>query len=99
MALSNIKREPRREITEQVVGILTLCFVGWFIWSVPPKLFPVMNTLDAPDRVLAVFLSAFVTVFGIFLLVGLVYFMHFIGEVVCGLLADMGLEVRPKRRY
>lgn len=35
MALSNIGREPRREITEQVAGLLfILAYVGWCVFSV-----------------------------------------------------------------
>lgn len=96
MALSNLHREPRREITESVVGITVFAilvladyrFAVWFQALVggPP------GELPMP---IAMILGL---IFGLAIL-ATVYFTHFLGEIVCRWLRNMGLEVRPKDRY
>jgi hypothetical protein len=99
MALSNIRKEPRREITESLVGILVLVAViygdyTFAAWAVP---------VDSPDRAVFIPITMVVGLIGLFvaglILAGLLYLTHSIGEVVCDSLAERGLELRPKQRY
>jgi hypothetical protein len=102
MALSNIFNEPRREITESVVGtlvVLALLFVDYRFgrwWQ---------QILENTHRHPPGFWHGFFVigmVFGALAIAAayplLAVFPHFIGEVVCGFLANLGLELRPKER-
>lgn len=95
MALSNIYREPRREITESVLGILVFSifvfadyhFATWF------------HEFSGGARVgCPVPLGFVIGLFALFALVLLLYITHWFGESVCDFLADRGLELRPKIR-
>lgn len=97
MALSNMLREPRREITESVVGIAFLALViGGFarfgMWFAN-------RTTDANNPYgPMVFVGMLVALVSIFVLIALAYFTHFVGEEVCDKLKKHGLELRPKER-
>jgi len=96
MALSNIWREPRREITESVVGLAALIpaalfdnwFAAWFI----------RNVDDRCPPPIAYFLGILSLGLGCFFLVAFAIFSHYVGEEVCDRLAKRGLELRPKVR-
>lgn len=93
MALSNLLNEPRREITEQVIGAIGICgFIGIdyviAIWGVGAK-----ATLDVITSMLfipPVLGLAFVTLF---------FGVHLIGEIFCDLLKQVGADPRPKQRF
>lgn len=96
MALSNIFREPRREITESVVGIgvvVTLFVPDYFFadWLHA-------HLLDRDGEGLPYFLGM---PFGVAVLAacGIIIFVtHEIGEGICNLLQRHGRDPRPRQR-
>lgn len=100
MALSNIFREPRREITEQLIGLLVTLPVGLWLWHftriIHANLFP---TNQGGSWIVAGMISAFSTFFGVGILFLVSSFIHTAGEKACNWLATRGLELRPKERY
>lgn len=106
MALSNIWREPRREITESAIGmavatppiVAVVWSAAWFAkWSGPE------NTVGScPPWFFRFFIgvvlasAALATVY--FVLMGLLVWTHGIGEDVCAFLARRGKDPRPKVR-
>lgn len=96
MALSNIRNEPRREITEQAIGFVTVT-----VWAVITYLIVKHLGPTNPGEWFAGFLLigiVFPLILGI-CTVGLWYFMHEIGETLCGWMTVLGFDPRPKRRY
>lgn len=102
MALSNIFREPRREITEQVigVGVVGVALVVWAIsgnavgeWLLANDRSPVT------DRVPFLLLGWLVALVGIVVALFVFSLAHAIGEGICDALSRRGLDPRPKRRY
>jgi apolipoprotein N-acyltransferase len=95
MALSNIAREPRREITEQVIG--TLLFV---IGAIPSYWIGIAlhDQEGAPPMFVCVGLGILATGACYFFGMVLLIFMHFLGERACNWLSDNGLELRPRNR-
>lgn len=91
MALSNIFREPRREITETLVGI-----VAAIVFMVLPCYFGswLSHFKDGPPLLLGAMLGLALEGF----VVGMFFFIHFIGEEVCDWLDDRGLALRPRNR-
>ena|ERR1700722_3562393 len=100
MALSNILNEPRREITESVVGIgvvsagiaLDYWFASWF-WNV---------TKDSAGGPCPIALGMF---FGLVVALGIVIvpvlFMvatHAVGDAICNALDRRGIYLRPRNR-
>lgn len=98
MALSNIFREPRREITESVVGLVP--FVGFIALDVfLTRWICRADTHRDWGQIMGIFFVIVVgTLMALFGLVLLALFTHFIGEEICGFLARHGLELRPKNR-
>lgn len=97
MALSNIRKEPRREVTESAVGLL---LVSWWCvgtaWLAKTMACLVWQStavfeLRSMGLLIAFMLSAWC-------LLGLLLH-HAMGEVACDLLDDVGIRLRPKRRY
>lgn len=96
MALSNIFREPRREITETVVGVLAVtplmwtayAFANWFVTAVE----------NPPPYVIALVMGAVVSLVALMVVWVTLYLTHVVGEVTCGLLENAGLRLRPRRR-
>src|SRR5712671_3587228 len=94
MALSNLINEPQREIAETVVGIVLVggfltgdyYFGRWF-----------QEATAAPEGVWA--LGMVVGIMMSILSVGLVFFVHFIGEEVCDTLQRHNVRLRPEQRY
>jgi hypothetical protein len=114
VALSNIGREPRREIIEQVAGLaFMLAYVGWVIVAVHlssilyhPLYCPVgmrpCTDAQAVWRYWADPGDFFITLglsLGIWLLYPFLLLMHAFGEMVCGWLTALGADPRPKQRY
>lgn len=97
MALSNIWREPRRELTESVVGVgvMGAFFYGdyWLaVWlnSQDPKHAGILCWMLVGAGILAL---------AVLIAGSLILFTHFIGEEICNSLAKRGIELRPQRRY
>ena len=102
MALSNMLREPRREITETVVGVTALGGVLTAIavpaWYLGTWLYSLDHSPLAPFGfylVMAVFLIA------ASFLMGCAFFAmaHALGDAVCTALQSRGIHLRPKQRY
>lgn len=94
MALSNIFREPRREITETLMGALV---VGAFLFAdrfFANWLYAAFGQNDRPFIVLCYLIGACLGMVIFFFAI----FVHWIGESICGALANHGLELRPKVR-
>jgi len=97
MALSNIFREPRREITETVVGLLAFSLPMWAIFRLAlwmraadrPPILPLICYLVVATVVVALFFT-----FG-----GLILFLiHEAGEWICDGLQERGIHLRPRDR-
>ena len=100
MALSNIFREPRREITESAVGLTIVGGVAYAdyrfgVWfehattglgslACPCALGMLIGPLGAVLAALMSFLILVAT--------------HELGDAICNILARRGLELRPKQR-
>lgn len=97
MALSNIRKEPRREITESLVGITGLAGVIWLDYLGSNWI----NTgLSPKDQcpIVVVMVAIPVVLFILFLIgMAIVYCTHALGEKICGALAHRGLDPRPRR--
>jgi hypothetical protein len=113
MALSNIGREPRREITEQVFGLVfVMAYAGWVAYSVHLSNVwhpPLYCKVGATSCTVAEaewswwkepfnFQITFGLSIGIWLIYPALLFMHFLGEIVCGWLTTLGIDPRPKQR-
>jgi hypothetical protein len=93
MALSNIFREPRREITESAIGLAIIgaylyadyCFGVWFQTA---------TGRDHALRVAGMAIGLLITCIAALMIL----VTHWLGEFVCDSLADRGLELRPRRR-
>lgn len=113
MALSNIGREPRREITEQAFGLLfMLAYVGWITFSVylatvlyHPLYCPTSKPCTNAEAVFHYWSDPgdfFITLglsLGIWLLYPFLLLMHAFGEMVYGWMTALGFDPRPKQRY
>jgi len=99
MALSNIFREPRREITETIVGLFLtggLLFLDYHFIAAPLERSAGLDehgTHNLPWGIgmvlgAVVIVAASISLFAI----------HVLGEKICDSLADKGLELRPKWR-
>lgn len=99
MALSNIFREPRRELTEQGFGLLPfaafgLCDYGLASW------FQHMahgTNADAP-LILWLLLATMALILGSIVAFGASLLMHALGEEICDAMARHGFDPRPKNR-
>lgn len=99
MALSNMGREPRREWTEQLFGIVVAAII-LFGYSKLCNLF-IRTNIHNPgvaDRVGTYAVGLVVLLIGFLILLGIWYLAHEIGELVCDTLASFRLDPRPKRR-
>lgn len=90
MALSNMLKEPRREITESVVGILLVLMYASVAITIQQLVNPYIK-----DVAISTVIGIFAPIFGYLILVGI----HAIGEAACNALARKGIELRPKQRY
>lgn len=110
MALSNIRREPRREITESLVGIglVSIPALAWVLaslWAAGATWNP--NHMEAGHLDVAPY-PAWVVFWLFWTLAGgfVAYYVgwlvlvitHGIGEGACNALASHGIELRPRNR-
>lgn len=101
MALSNILREPRREVVETAVGIGGAAFVIWLDWHFAA--WATTGYTPAKDDMpyglafgLCLLLGAVLGLIGI----GLITLTHTFGDWLCdGLERHWGLHLRRTRRY
>jgi hypothetical protein len=95
MALTNILNEPRREITETIVGF---GIVAAFIY-VDYK-FAQWAKLDPLDGQIASIIVGLIV--GIVLVIGIaavLVIIHAVGQGVCNSLERHGIQLRPRKRY
>lgn len=98
MTISNIGREPRRELTEQWYGFMT-AFVLFTVWLCVGLLMCLLCDgtvfVSTAELIAAMGLSIPILAVG----VGVIYGMHALGESVCNAMARRGNDPRPKQRY
>lgn len=101
MALSNIFKEPRRELTESAVGIGVILVaavpLGWLDYQLALS----TSTPAKPeDFWLVLFLLGPFLIFVVSALV-LAFFAvtHALGNAICNGLEKRGIQLRPKQRY
>lgn len=97
MALNNIFREPRRELTEQLVGLLLLVPVGLYGYLV--YYLASISTNNTSDFCGALIVFTFGLIICFFILCGILLLMHKVGEEICEELDSFGIKLRPKQRY
>lgn len=95
MALSNIFREPRREIIESVVGLMVFAVFAWGDYHFAQWFKDVTGgpRIGCPWPI-----GMF---FGFLLLVaiiGLVLLTHMLGDAICNLFQERGVHLRPRKR-
>lgn len=107
MALSNMLREPRREITESVVGIAVvggilgpLCWADYRLavaWEISAG-------YSSNGAAYMPWLAAMIVLFmaglvGLGVLSILIVAAHALGDRICDALQRRGVHLRPKQRY
>ncbi len=93
MALSNILNEPRREITESIVGLIILCAFMAVDYAFGVWLENVAGHNDIPWPI-GMILGIPATI----LLVAILFVTHAIGESVCNILQKNDIHLRPRDR-
>ncbi len=93
MALTNILREPRREITEIAVGAGTVC-----AFLVPIYLFGrwMEQFSNRDGEPCPLFLGMFAGFLVIVVVVVILFLVHAIGEAICNNLQRNGIDLRPR---
>lgn len=99
MALSNIFLEPRREITETLVGItavigpvyLDYLFASWLKVASSSPNAPNPHGLPIPLGMVIGFAATLIICVAFI-------FIHYVGEEICDFLARRGLHLRPTQR-
>lgn len=98
MALSNIRKEPRREITESLIGMVCVAGALWLDYA-GSRFVNFVFFLKGPCPIALAMILLPIVLLVVFLLgVLLVSVTHGLGEVVCGRLAKVGFDPRPKVR-
>lgn len=99
MALSNLRREPRRELIEQGFGALVV--IAWVIadYLFIPWSGHLLGIKKADDMVGWAILGSILFAVAPFIFMFLLLAMHGLGEMVCGTLRSLGWDPRPRQRY
>jgi hypothetical protein len=98
MALSNVFREPRRELTESLIGSAVVGGLLWLDYYVSRQV--MLADPHAPPLIICMFIFGLVGLAGVALtFIVLVVLPHWVGEEICDFLSRRGLELRPKDRY
>jgi len=98
MALSNILKEPRREITESVIGIAIFSALAWADYLFGCRI-ESWAGYDAHGWAhLPWFIGMLLGVLLAFGIAGLLFITHGIGNTACNLLENNGFQIRPQRR-
>lgn len=98
MALSNMLREPRREITETLLGIIVLIPAAWIDYHLALWIQSQSYHGDVP-LILCLVFSTILMGAGIAASIVLAVFTHWVGERACAWLNVIGIEIRPRDRY
>lgn len=96
MALSNIFREPQREITESMAGIALSAIIIYvdYVFAVWFR----RLTIDL-DHGCPILLGMVIGFLGLALAYLALLITHEMGEGICNFLARRGVELRPKKRF
>ena len=98
MALSNIVNEPRREITETIVGLTTVGTIAYAYYRFGVWFQRVAD--PPPPWVAGVIAGMCVGVLGTLLLIAAAAITHWAGESICNKLErSYGIRLRPMKRY
>ena len=101
MALSNIFREPRREITETIVGALVILVPLTALLVI--DYWVVTKLLKNPDKLEDVAIGMVLLLpgmaIGLAVLGMLAEVFHAAGERICNALDRRDIHLRPKRRF
>jgi len=102
MALSNIFREPQREITETILGAIVLAAPMAGLGFASYYLADIISETDNIPFFGALLLSIPFTIISTTMLVGIVIAiflaLHKVGEDACDALERRGLHLRPRER-
>lgn len=101
MALSNILREPRREITESIVGVALVALVMWADYAFAIWLQDGTNAVTNGAGVpwpAGMLIGAILAIVVPLLMVILLFFTHALGDGVCNALQAAGVHLRPRQR-
>ena len=93
MALSNIFREPGREIVESAVGLTAF---GGFIWLDYWIASGFQDRNPGEDIFECMFLTFMALLFLLPVLVVILWVTHAIGEGICNMLEARGVQMRPR---
>lgn len=99
MALSNIFREPRRELIEQTFGfggLLGLLVIDLLIATALCRVIDGTIHVAVSEFCLVALFLAPAVMFVVFLAS---IAMHALGETICDAMANRGYDPRPKNRY
>lgn len=96
MALSNIFREPRREITESVIGILAVVPFGYLDYRLASAW--VATSKNAPPFPLALIVIGLGFLIALIASVVFMLLTHEFGDWICNQLQTAGLHLRPRNR-
>jgi len=96
MALSNMRREPRREITETVVGLALVATLPAADCVFAACVHDPYGFWDGMG--LGVVLLGAIAL-GLILLCALALIIHALGEATCNALERGGVQLRPRQRY
>lgn len=102
MALSNILKEPRREITETLAGLFIFVVLMWPDYKLGVLLRSLM--VDSGGKpafpvLFCMFLAALGSVTAFFFGCLVLSAIHAFGEIICEFLDGYGIRLRPKDRY
>lgn len=97
MALSNIFNEPRREITETVIGISAFSLFALYDWWFAFWFHKVSANEDGSGAC-SIEKSFLLGIIVAVVFVILLYVIHWIGESICNGLAKLNRDPRPKQR-
>jgi len=98
MALSNIRVEPRREIIESVIGIVSFVLIILADYKIAHWINPAFDSDgELPPWPVGMIIIPFIGLAFLFLLGIFLFVTHSIGESICKLMGR--LDPRPKQRY
>jgi hypothetical protein len=98
MALFNIFNEPRREITESVVGIICVSGIIGPIVFLGYCIAPALEGPGVPF-ILAWASSLIIVCFALIMMYIILQIIHVAGEYLCDRLEKNGMQIRPIQRY
>lgn len=99
MTIANMRNEPKREITESAVGITAIigAVIGGYYGTCYIQSIISWNDTITLGGTYA--LSALILLAIIIILCIAIPLTHFVGDLICGGLEDLGIQLRPIWRY